>query len=84
MWVGNREYLTVIEMSARIHRRIKEFGSYAAYSRHLGISPSTLHRALAGDIEVSKPILHDLGVTRLVFYRVDAEPKQVEKKEDKK
>ena len=76
---GNQELLNEIELSERIHHRIRQFGTYKAYAGFLGIAASTVNRSLSGEMGVHAAILKDVGVTRLTFYRVDREPVPYEK-----
>lgn len=56
---------TIHEM---IKKRYEEFGSQAAYARHLGILPQQLNRCINGHATMDPSVLRDLGLERKTVY----------------
>lgn len=60
--------LDLEEVREKVDARIKEFGSKAAYARHLGIKPQQLQRSLGPGTTPDATVLADIGLTKKTVY----------------
>lgn len=67
--------LTEEELRMRMEDRVADFGSQAAWARHLGVSKAFVSHVMNGVSQVTEPMLTDMGLCRISVVCVLEVPK---------